>query len=254
MTSHRSMTADEGNVDFEEFQKQKPGAKFSDYYVAKLRDMIEEGQSHGALGKTLSRQGVEVDFEEAGRKEFENYQRWFDLTPTHRVIDYGCGSLRVGLHFIRFLAPAHYFGLDLTPDFFQAGLIVLDERLDPGWQAEIGTISDRLDDAVEFSADFVFSSNVAYHVHPAERDDFCANLRRLAGKPGARLCFDARVAIEPHRFGDRNWADHYDLWSEKLPEFQLARTFPDRETVQRMLGDQPVVRVIFDFERRSDRR
>lgn len=235
--------------DFEDFLKTNPDAKFSHYYVHKLVSILSEGQPHGALGSKLYTQQTAVDFEDAGRKEFDNYKDWFNLTPDMKVIDYGCGSFRVGLHFIRFLDPGHYFGLDLTDDFIRLGLEVLSDRLGPDWQAEIGNINERLNDAVTFDADFVFSSNVAYHVHPDECAEYFAALGRLSDKAGAILCFDGRVAQEQLRFGDRNWAHTFEFHSAMLPDLTLVRTVPPREKINALLLTQETVRVVFHFER-----
>lgn len=43
-----------------------------------------------------------------GRDVFEFLAKAVSLKPQDRVLEVGCGTLRVGLHFIRFLLPAHY--------------------------------------------------------------------------------------------------------------------------------------------------
>ena len=42
------------------------------------------------------------------------------LTPS-QLLDLGCGSLRGGVHFVRFLDPHKYFGLDINPHLLDAG-------------------------------------------------------------------------------------------------------------------------------------
>jgi len=36
------------------------------------------------------------------------------LKPDDVLVDYGCGTLRMGLHAIRYLAPGNYWGLDIN--------------------------------------------------------------------------------------------------------------------------------------------
>lgn len=43
------------------------------------------------------------------------------LTPDHRLLDIGCGSLRLGARLIPYLAPRHYFGTDLSRALIDAG-------------------------------------------------------------------------------------------------------------------------------------
>jgi cyclopropane fatty-acyl-phospholipid synthase-like methyltransferase len=43
------------------------------------------------------------------------------LSPSDRLLDVGCGALRGGIHFIRYLAPGHYCGLDVNASLIEAG-------------------------------------------------------------------------------------------------------------------------------------
>ncbi|MBC7284278.1 class I SAM-dependent methyltransferase, partial [Hoeflea sp.] len=45
----------------------------------------------------------------------------YGLEPSHKFLDIGCGSLRGGVHFVRFLDPGHYFGVDLNESLLDAG-------------------------------------------------------------------------------------------------------------------------------------
>ncbi|KAL3537921.1 hypothetical protein ACH5RR_001287 [Cinchona calisaya] len=47
-----------------------------------------------------------------GRDVFEFLAESIHLTPDSRVLEIGCGTLRVGLHFIRYLDPAHFHCLE----------------------------------------------------------------------------------------------------------------------------------------------
>jgi SAM-dependent methyltransferase len=50
-------------------------------------------------------------WEEYGRLQFD-YLANAGLAPGHYFLDVGCGPLRGGIHFIRYLEPGHYFGVD----------------------------------------------------------------------------------------------------------------------------------------------
>ncbi|KAJ8760721.1 hypothetical protein K2173_017803 [Erythroxylum novogranatense] len=47
-----------------------------------------------------------------GRDVFEFLAEASNLTPDSQVLEVGCGTLRVGLHFIRYLRPEHYHCLE----------------------------------------------------------------------------------------------------------------------------------------------
>lgn len=43
------------------------------------------------------------------------------LRAESKLLDIGCGCLRGGVHFIRYLEPAHYFGIDVNDSLLTAG-------------------------------------------------------------------------------------------------------------------------------------
>jgi len=43
------------------------------------------------------------------------------LRPEHRLLDVGCGALRGGVHFARFLDRGHYYGIDCNHSLIKAG-------------------------------------------------------------------------------------------------------------------------------------
>jgi SAM-dependent methyltransferase len=68
------------------------------------------------------------------------------LRPEHYLLDIGCGTMRGGLHFVRYLEPGRYCGIDANPSYLRAGRwelrragllakrpeLVLDDRFDFG--------------------------------------------------------------------------------------------------------------------------
>jgi SAM-dependent methyltransferase len=55
--------------------------------------------------------GFVEEWEEHGRAQFD-FLVGHGLEPQHRLLDIGCGPLRGGVHLIRYLEPAHYYGVD----------------------------------------------------------------------------------------------------------------------------------------------
>ena len=43
------------------------------------------------------------------------------LEPHHRFLDMGCGAMRGGVHFVRYLNAGHYYGLDFNASLLEAG-------------------------------------------------------------------------------------------------------------------------------------
>ena len=44
------------------------------------------------------------------------------LKPHHKLIDIGCGSLRGGIHFIKYLDKSNYFGTDINKNLIKLGI------------------------------------------------------------------------------------------------------------------------------------
>lgn len=59
-------------------------------------------------------------WEEIGKLQFE-FLVAQGLKPSHYLLDVGCGSLRGGSHFIRYLEAGHYFGIDQSQEILEAG-------------------------------------------------------------------------------------------------------------------------------------
>jgi SAM-dependent methyltransferase len=59
-------------------------------------------------------------WEEIGRLQFDFLVEKGLKTDCY-FLDVGCGSLRGGVHFIRYLEPGHYFGIDKSKELLDAG-------------------------------------------------------------------------------------------------------------------------------------
>jgi len=83
---------------------------YREYYAAVMRVRTAYDPKFAVGGR----------WEEIGRLQFD-FLRARGLQPTHTLLDFGCGSLRGGLHFIRYLEPGHYTGIDISPEALAAG-------------------------------------------------------------------------------------------------------------------------------------
>ena len=59
-------------------------------------------------------------WDEIGQLEL-TFMKSMGLNRSHHLLDVGCGALRGGIHFIQYLHPAHYYGIDLNPQLLEAG-------------------------------------------------------------------------------------------------------------------------------------
>lgn len=97
-------------------------------------------------------------WDDIGRLQFE-FLRSEGLEPRHRLLDVGCGALRGGLHFVHYLDPGHYCGLDANASLIEAGhhelaLASLDDRgarLLADGDFNVGRFGERFDMAIAVS-------------------------------------------------------------------------------------------------------
>lgn len=79
------------------------------------------GHGTQAIRQLGHREYVGGQWEEKGRLQFEMMVEQ-GLRPEHYLCDVGCGSLRGGVHFIRYLEPGHYLGIEKEPLLIEAGV------------------------------------------------------------------------------------------------------------------------------------
>jgi SAM-dependent methyltransferase len=72
---------------------------------------VKEGEHRNLVG------GL---WDEIGGLQFD-FIKSQGLDPSHRFLDVGCGSLRGGIHFIRYLEPGRYYGIDMNSSLLNAG-------------------------------------------------------------------------------------------------------------------------------------
>ena len=88
-------------------------------------DMRETNQYARQLSGAEIEAGLHRDFiggmwEEIGKLQFD-FLRQQGLLPEHKLLDIGCGALRGGVHFVAYLDPGNYYGLDLNSSLLEAG-------------------------------------------------------------------------------------------------------------------------------------
>ncbi len=83
--------------------------------------------SHAGSNSEWYKSAVGGMWDEIGRLQL-TFMLEQGLRPEHYLLDVGCGSLRGGIHFIRYLEPAHYFGVDGNEQILAGGRIELNKQ------------------------------------------------------------------------------------------------------------------------------
>ena len=177
------------------------------------------------LGRRLQARGADHRaavgglWEQMGRLQLE-LLREHGLRPEHRLLDIGCGALRGGVHFVRYLEPGHYFGLDISESMIERGRAELAAAGLEGRDARL-----LVDDSFSFERlgtgfDFALAQSVFTHV-PLNSIHRC--LVNVSGvlRPGGRLY---ATIFEQER-------ERHDLGPQRLEtdDGLILETWPDRD-------------------------
>ena len=93
---------------------QRTSQSHPEFYRAVMADDVKHRKAIGAVG--TEREGR---WKAVGKKQFR-YLRSHGLDRHHHLLEIGCGNLRAGRHFIRYLEPGHYTGVDISPEILLA--------------------------------------------------------------------------------------------------------------------------------------
>ena len=107
-------------------------------------------------------------WEEMGQLQFD-FLTQNGLQPQNTMLDIGCGTLRGGRHFIRFLNPGNYNGIDLSPKAIEAGYALVKEEglTDKRPRLIVNEAKDlKFGDFAEESFDFLLAQSVFTHLLP----------------------------------------------------------------------------------------
>jgi SAM-dependent methyltransferase len=137
------------------------------------------------LNRRISREQVGGQWDEIGRLQFE-FLIAEGLSPEHHLLDMGCGSLRGGVHFVRYLDAGHYVGVDNRERALGAGRSELEHA---GLAEKSATLLARNDFSVaHLKRSFQFALAVSLFTHlPFNRIVRCvAEVDRVLA-PGGRF-------------------------------------------------------------------
>jgi SAM-dependent methyltransferase len=219
------------DADFIAFQQKHPEIGYAQYQMERVAQKVREGAGHHSLGANIvDPAGNKQDFWVAGAAKAKKYMVNTKVQSNERVVEYGCGSLRIGAHFIKYLDPGMFYGVDVTDGFYEIGKALIGELMIAEKRPRFDIISEAtIEKLAAFAADFVYSSAVCCHVHPDEIGFYFAALDRITRKAGALLIFDATLADKPVRYRHRSWAWPLEFLKNSLPDLELVEVSKPNE-------------------------
>jgi hypothetical protein len=148
-----------------------PGKTFKDFYAESVTAALEGKKQHASLGPVLK-----VGRSETARRIFKQLLAQ-GIAPTDTLVDFGCGTLRIGRTLIEFLEPDRYIGMDIDQRILDAGRGSLPAELIASKRPALEVISpESLSRAAAKQPKWIFAKGVLQHVPPAEHNEFFGNL------------------------------------------------------------------------------
>jgi SAM-dependent methyltransferase len=87
------------------------------------------------------------------------------LSPVHRLLDVGCGPLRAGIHFVGYLEPGNYYGVEINESLLDAGY---DRELPPALRDRLPRdhlrATERFECAFGVPFDFAIAQSLFTHI------------------------------------------------------------------------------------------
>jgi hypothetical protein len=167
-----------------------PGRSFKQFYADCAANSLAINKCHASLGPNL-RPGRA----ESARRTFERLLT-YGIRPDDIVVDYGCGTLRLGALFIEYLKADRYIRLDIDRRILTAGREQLADDIVATKRPTLEVISkESLARVAARKPRWVCSKGVLQHVPPEELDDYFAT-SLLSFTPAPPACCFHRLSLK----------------------------------------------------------
>jgi cyclopropane fatty-acyl-phospholipid synthase-like methyltransferase len=163
------------------------------------------------------------------------------LRPGHRLADIGCGALRGGVHFIRYLVQGGYFGLDSNASLLEAGRRELAAAGLEGKRPSL-LVSERFE-LGRFGVRFDYAIAVSVFTHlPMNHIIRCLTEAGRALQPGARFYatfFEAPADayLEPLAHAPGDVVTYFDMDPYHYSPAEIAHLAHEAGVVAERIGE-----------------
>lgn len=186
---------------FAKWLKENPEGTFDQFYVESVVEALAGKKNHASLGPALKKH-------QRPDRAQSVVERWLarGIQPNDTVVDYGCGTLRLGRILIEFLDPDRYVGLDIDHRILAAGRSQLPADLLELKRPVLDVISaESLKRTSARKPKWVCSKGVLQHIPPAQIDKFFEDISHLI-LPGATGLIEAQIRDASERLSSKTWA------------------------------------------------
>lgn len=180
-----------------------PGNSFKEFYAESIVNALTGKEKHPSLGPNLK-----SGSSGRARQTFQILM-WQGIRPSDTLVDYGCGTLRVGALLIQHLERDRYIGLDIDDRILAVGRNQLPADLIDSKRPTLEVISpESLSRAAARKPRWVCSKGVLQHVPPEELNEFFENLSYLIHAGATGLLF-SQLGRRSKSVGVKKWV--YDF-------------------------------------------
>jgi hypothetical protein len=211
---HTPQRVETENAKFDEWRRRNPSKPFKDFFAETVKAKLDKGKPHATLGGKLL-------FDEYTVSGQGFFKRLLDcgLKPDGVCVDYGCGTLRIGLHVINFLGPRAYWGLDIAEFLLAEGRKLIGDELWAEKQPQLRVISPQsVAEAAAAKPAMLFSSAVMLHVHPQELPEYVQNIMTIIGTKGQAVIDVHLHDGETIQYSGRSWAHAAALFEQLIAD------------------------------------
>jgi SAM-dependent methyltransferase len=197
-------SASEGVVmnSFEKWQRKNPSKSFKDFFAETTEKKLRKGQAHASLGPNLLGNNV---YGISGRDYFERLLS-YGLKPEDTCVDYGCGTLRLGIHVIDYLGAGAYWGLDISDFLLDEGRKLIGEDRWEAKKPNLRVISAQsVAEVAAAKPSMLFSSKVLIHVHPDGLAEYVGNIMAIIGSTGKAIVTGKWTENDTVKYSSQSW-------------------------------------------------
>ena len=199
------------NRAFQKWKRENPSKHFSDYFAEIVRPGLQRGQAHPTLGRNLPGSA----FGEAAGKTLKMLIA-NGLNKDDVCVDYGCGTLRVGVHVIKYLQRGAYWGLDVDEAVLEEGRKLVGNSLLTDKAPHLHVISPRsIAEAAAAKPKILFSVSVLVHVAPEDLKKYFENILTIIDDSGVAIIRGRWSCSETVQFSGQSWA-HSEIKMQEI--------------------------------------
>ena len=188
---------------FEDWRVHNPSATVKAFYAERKKTQIASGAAQSTFGTDLK---SGRSFETSGVSAFQDLVA-FGLRPSDTCVDYGCGTLRIGQHIIKYLGPGKYWGFDIADWVLEDGKSLIGSEVVADKNPQLRVISrEAVLQAAACKPAMLFSAKVMQHVHTDELAEYFDNIMTIIGTSGQAIIITKWSDGDTVRYRVNGWA------------------------------------------------